>query len=305
MQSVVTYIRNPKKLLSAMVVKLNWLFPDALYLKIRYYLYFGKRLNLKAPKTFSEKIQWLKLYNRKPEYTMMVDKYAVKKYVKSIIGEKYIIPTLGVWNSFDDIDFDSLPDKFVLKTTNGGGSTGVLLCKNKRSFNKGKARQILELSLKRNIYDTFREWPYKNVHPQILAEELLEFPDNTDLYDYKFFCFNGEPQYCQVISGRNDVMSIDFFDKSWIHQPFHEPKDYPFAQTEPAKPVRYELMVSLARQLAKDIPFVRIDFYNLNGNMYFGEITFFPTSGFGGFMPEKWDEKFGEMIEIDANLWKR
>lgn len=296
MQPIINYIRNPKMLLTILVVKLNWMFSDAIYLKIRYFLYFGKRLHLKNPQTFSEKIQWLKLYNRKPEYTVMVDKYAVKDYVKSIIGEKYIIPTLGVWNCFDEIDFDKLPEKFVLKTTNGGGGEGVVICKDKRNLDRNTAKRKIENSIKHNIYTTLKEWPYKDVHPQILAEELLEFPNDTDLYDYKFFCFNGEPKYCQVISGRNRGMAIDFFDNDWKHQPFHEPKFFPFAKEEPTKPIGFEQMQILARKLAQNIPFVRIDFYDIGGTIYFGEITFFPTSGFGGFLPQKWDLEFGKLL---------
>lgn len=300
MLSISTYIQSPYLLAIALLKKSWWLFSDKHFLQLRYYLEMHKRLRLNNPQTFSEKIQWLKLYNRKPEYTTLVDKYAVKDYVRSIIGEEYIIPTLGVWDNFDEIDFDTLPEEFVLKTTGGGGSTGVIICKSKNKLDKNAAKIKLEYSAKHNIYTILKEWPYKNVQPRILAETLLEFPDNADLYDYKFFCFNGEPEYCQVISGRNQVMSIDFFDKDWKHQPFHEPKEFPFAETEPIKPIGYELMLNLARQLSKDIPFVRIDFYNINGQIYFGEITFFPTSGFGGFSPNEWDLKLGNLIPLPS-----
>lgn len=298
MQPIINYIRNPKAILSSLTVKFYWLFSDAAYLKIRYYLYFGKRLDLKNPQTFSEKLQWLKLYNRRPEYTTMVDKYAVKDYVKSIIGEEYIIPTLGVWDRPEDIDFDSLPDKFVLKTTHGGGGGGVVICKNKAKLEKQETFSKLNQSLKSDIYKKLKEWPYKNVQSRIIVEKLLEFPSGVDLFDYKFFCFNGEPEYCQVISGRNQVMSIDFFDKNWIHQSFHEPKIFPFAKVKPVKPIGYELMLDFARKLSKGIPFVRIDLYNIKGKIYFGEITFYPTSGFGGFSPEEWDLKFGKLIKL-------
>ena len=304
------YINNPRKLLSVLVVKLNWLFPDAIYLKIRYYLYFGKRLNLKDPKTFSEKIQWLKLYNKKPEYTMMVDKYAVKEYVKSIIGEKYIIPTLGVWNSFDDIDFDSLPDKFVLKTTNGGGNGGVVICKDKKQFNKNQARKRLVQSLGKSIYSTFREYPYKDVPRRIIAETYMQNADDSELTDYKFFCFNGVPHYCQVIADRRTCETIDFYDTEWNHQEFIGLLPVGSSEIKSAtqlvsKPTRYAEMLEIAAKLAKGHSFLRVDLYSINNEIYFGELTFFPASGFGVFNPEKWNEKLGEMIEIDANLWNR
>lgn len=275
-------------------------FSDTLYLKLLYNLNFNKQLNLKNPQTFSEKIQWLKLYNRKQEYTQLVDKAEVKQYVKKIIGEEYVIPTYHIWNALDEIDVNSLPDKFVLKTTGGGGSTGVVICNDKSKFDYDAVKRKLKKSSERNIYKNFREWPYKNIRPRFIAEQLLEMPDGSDLMDYKFFCFNGEPKYCQVISGRNDVMSIDFFDMKWEHQPFHEPRNYPFAEVRPLKPINFDLMKDLSRKLADNIPFVRIDFYNINGKIYFSEITFFPTSGLGGFSPEEWDLKFGRMINLPS-----
>lgn len=275
-------------------------FSDTLYLKLLYNLNFNKQLNLKNPQTFSEKIQWLKLYNRKQEYTQLVDKAEVKQYVKKIIGEEYVIPTYHIWNALDEIDVNSLPDKFVLKTTGGGGSTGVVICNDKSKFDYDAVKRKLKKSSERNIYKNFREWPYKNVRPRFIAEQLLEMPDGSDLMDYKFFCFNGEPKYCQVISGRNDVMSIDFFDMEWVHQPFHEPRNYPFAEVRPLKPINFDLMKDLSRKLADNIPFVRIDFYNISGKIYFSEITFFPTSGLGGFSPEEWDLKFGRMINLPS-----
>lgn len=273
---------------------------DKQYLKCLYRLNFGKPLNLKNPQTFSEKIQWLKLYNRNPHYTLLVDKVKVKDYVKSVIGEDYIIPTLGIWDSFDEIDWEALPNSFVLKTSGGGGSTGVVICNNKDELDRMAVQRRLERSLHNNIYKQYKEWPYKDVLPKILAEKLIKPSNGADLMDYKFFCFNGEPYYCQVISGRKDVMSIDFFDKNWTHQDFHEPKNFPFAKARPCKPINYELMWKLAKELSQGIPFVRIDFYNVDGKIYFGEITFFPTSGLGGFEPDSWDLKFGQLIKLPS-----
>lgn len=282
--------------------------PDSVMLRIMFRLRMGKKLNLKNPQTFSEKLQWLKLYDRKPEYTTMVDKYAVKEHVANIIGGGYIIPTLGVWDKPEDIEWDKLPNRFVLKTTHGGGGTGVVICKDKATFDKQEACKKLNESLKIDIYTLLKEWPYKNVPRRIIAEQYME--DNSqkpnvkkDLPDYKFFCFNGEPKYCQVITGRNDKMCIDFFDKDWHHQPFHEPKNYPFADVEPQRPNNYEQMWNAARELAKDKDFSRIDFYQIQDNVYFGEITFYPTSGFGGFNPENYDEILGKMITLTGKSY--
>lgn len=271
--------------------------PDKLYLRVLYRLRMNKRLNLKDPHTFSEKLQWLKLYDRNPDYVLMVDKYAVKQYVAKIIGEKYIIPTIGVWRSFDEIDFNQLPNSFVLKCTHDSG--GVVICKDKTKLNIASARKKLNKSLKHNYYWGNREWPYKQVPRRIIAEMYIEPSSETnDLPDYKFFCFNGVPMYCQVITGRNKAMCIDFFDKDWNHQPFHEPYFYPFAKQELIRPSQYELMWSLAQSLAQDKPFSRIDFYQVNDCVFFGEITFYPTSGMGGFNPEKFDLFFGNLIEL-------
>ena len=286
-----------RKILFRLVQKFNFLFNDKIYLKIIYFLGMGRKLNLSNPKRFSEKIQWLKLYNRKSLYTQMVDKVEVKKYVSSAIGTEYIVPTIKVWDKIDDINVDSLPEKFVLKTTGGGGSCGVVICRNKSCFDLNQAKTTLNKSFKDNIYRRYREWPYKNVSNRIIAEELLDY---ETLFDYKFFCFNGVPKYCQVISGRDEVMSIDFFDKEWNHQNFHEPREYPFAKRTIPKPKNFSLMLDLAKKLANGIPFVRIDFYNIEGRIYFGEITFFPTSGLGGFEPDEYDLKWGELLHLPS-----
>ena len=277
--------------------KYGFWIPDKLYLQLLYTTETGKRLNLKNPKLFGEKIQWLKLYCRKPEYSIMVDKYAVKSYVSNIIGKDYVLPTLGVWDRPEDINFDELPQQFVLKTTNGGGSGGVLICKDKTLLDKALVIRKMRQAMKSDIYGVYREWPYKNVKSRIIAEKYIG-KQNEDLKDYKFFCFNGVPKYCQVISGRNDVMSIDFFNMEWEHQPFHEPKQFPFSKEEINRPQSLLEMVKLSQLLSCNIPFIRVDFYEVNGRPFFGELTFFPTSGMGGFEPGEWDEVFGEMINL-------
>lgn len=298
------YKKNPKLLGIAILSHLAPIIPDKQYLKWMFRLEMGHKLNLKNPKTFCEKIQWLKLYNRKPEYTQMVDKFAVKEYAANIIGNEYIIPTLGVWDRFEDIDFDKLPNQFVLKTTHGGGNTGVVICRDKSKLDRNVARKRLNKSLQISLYDQLREWPYKDVERRIIAEEYLGCIGNTDLIDYKFYCFNGQPLYCQVIKDRNSKETIDFFDQEWNHQVFYglnlygrNPKaiqsSYPID-----RPINYDKMVEVASKLSHNIPFARVDLYNIGGKIYFGEITFFPASGYGMFTPSEWDYKLGNLIKL-------
>lgn len=310
MQSVTTYAKHPEILFSALITRFGFLFPDKLYLGLMFRLKMGYWPNLKNPKTFSEKLQWLKLYDRKPQYTKMVDKITAKEYVSKTIGEKYVIPTLGVWNSFEDIDFESLPDKFVLKTNNGGGSNGVVICKNKATFDKKNAKKKLVESMKQNIYRTHREWPYKNVKPKIFAEVYLEEThtiQKEDLNDYKWFCFNGEPKYCQVIQDRNTKETIDFFDTEWNHQDFvglQSPigeilgVSLKNADKLPLRPSGLKTQLDIARQLSKGLPFSRIDLYEVSEKEYFGEITFFPLSGFGKFFPDDYNQLLGAMLRL-------
>lgn len=294
---------KPNLLGSAILTRIAPIFPDRLYLQLRFRLEMGYRLDLDDPKTFSEKLQWLKLYNRKPEYTQMVDKVGAKEYVASIIGEEYIIPTIGVWDKFDDIDFDKLPNQFVLKTTHGGGSTGVVICKNKSTFDIVAAKQKLNRSLKSDIYTRLREWPYKNVRRRIIAEKFLSDNTHADLPDYKFYCFNGEPMYCQVIRGRNELETIDFYDMEWNHMPFVGLN--PVAKngnTPVARPLHLDNMIAVCKKLAKDTPFSRIDLYVINNKEYFGEITFYPMSGLGEFRPKEWNVKLGEWIKLPGKF---
>lgn len=269
-----------------------------IYLKKVFKLRVGIKLNLNTPRTFTEKLQWLKIHDHKPQYTTMVDKYEVKKYVADKIGEQYIIPTLGVWESFDEINFNKLPNQFVLKCTHDSG--GLVICRNKIQFDKQAARRKISKSLKRNYYYLGREWPYKNVPPRIIAEQYMKDSETSELRDYKFFCFNGEPIYCQVISDRSSVETIDFYDMEWTHQPFTGlalPRK-PFSEVSISVPRTFEKMKKSAKVLSKDIPFVRVDFYEINGEMYFGELTFYPASGFGEFSPDEWNYKLGDMITL-------
>ena len=273
------------------------LIPDKLYLKIMYRRCLGKKLNLKNPQTYNEKLQWLKLYNRNPEYTKMVDKYEVKKYVADKIGEEYIIPTLGVWNKFEEIDFDTLPQQFVLKTTHDSG--GVVICKDKSTFDYETAKKKLNSSLKNNFYYMGREWPYKNVKPRIIAEKYMEDSATKELRDYKLFAFDGVVKALFIASDRqnpNEDTKFDFFDSTLKHLDFTN--GHPNASVPPACPETFAEMKKLAEKLSEKIPHLRCDFYEINGKIYFGELTFFHWSGFTPFSPEEWDKTFGDWIKL-------
>lgn len=270
--------------------------PDEKFLKKKFKLYIGYDLNLDNPKSFNEKLQWLKLHDRQSIYTTMVDKYEVKSYIASIIGDEHIIPTLGVWNSFDEIDFDTLPNQFVLKCTNDSG--GVVICKNKSDLDKMTAKQKIEKCLNSNFYYWGREWPYKNVEPRIIAEAYMEDSSGEDLNDYKLMCFNGKVKCSFVCSERysDEGLKVTFFDNDWSVLPFE--RHYPKSTRPIDKPENFNEMIQLAEKLSKDIPFVRVDFYDINGKIYFGEMTFFPGCGFEEFTPEEWDYKLGEWIDL-------
>ena len=273
------------------------LLPDSIYIQMKYFHHFHRFANLTNPQTFNEKLQWLKLHDRNPLYPTLVDKYAVKKWVADKIGRQYIIPTLGAWNTFDEIDFDKLPAQFVLKTTHDSG--GVVICRDKTHFYKQAARKKLTRSLKHNYYYSGREWPYKNVPHKIIAEAFIGNGSQKDITDYKFFCFNAQPVYCQVITDRTTQERVDFFDMQWQHQPFTGlQKPFPHALTQPGRPACFDQMKQTCTLLAKDIPFARIDFYEVDKKMYFGEVTFFPASGFGTFTPNTWNKVIGNLLKL-------
>lgn len=270
---------------------------DKAFLKMQFKTAFGYKLDLKNPQTYSEKLQWLKLYDRKPIYNTMVDKAAVKDYVAKKIGEQYIIKTFGVWEQFDEIDFDALPNQFVLKCTHDSG--GLVICKDKSVLDIAEARKKIEKSLKKNYYKQNREWPYKDVKPRIIAEKYMEDSNTGELCDYKFFAFDGEVKAMFIASERNNKNTetrFDFFDREFNHLPFTN--GHPNADAPPQKPDKYDEMVALAEKLSSGIPQARIDFYEVDGRVYFGEITLFHWSGFKPFKPFEWDEKFGGFIKL-------
>ena len=268
--------------------------PDKAFLKLTYRIHFKEKLNLKAPETFNQKLQWLKLYNRNPEYITMVDKYEVRKYISKSIGEEYLIPCLGVWENPDEINYDSLPDKFVLKCTHDSGS--VMIC-DKESLDKIKIKKFFTKKLKKNMFWWGREWPYKNLKPRIIAEEYME-DESGELRDYKLMCFNGKVKCAFVCSDRfsNKGLHVTFFDNNWNVMPFE--RSFPSVKEGVARPINYNTMIQLAEQLAASIPFVRVDFYEINGKIYFGELTFFPGNGTEAFQPKEWDYTLGQWIEL-------
>lgn len=274
---------------------LNFL-PDRIFLELVYWLRMGKKLNLKEPKIYNEKLQWLKLYDRNPEYTRLVDKHEVKSFVAERIGEEYIIPTLGVWDNVEDIDFDALPNQFVLKCTHDSG--GLVICRSKKDLDLRAARNKIKKRLKRNYYWYGREWPYKNVKPRIIAEPYLEDKKNGELRDYKFFCFDGQAKVMFVATERQkkgEEVKFDFFDMDFKHLDLRQ--GHPNAKSPVEKPETFEQMRKLAELLSQGIPQIRVDFYEVDGKNYFGEMTFFHFCGTVPFEPEEWDYTFGEWIK--------
>lgn len=271
---------------------------DETYLKRKYKACMGKELNLTNPQTFNEKLQWLKLHDRKPEYTTMVDKYAVKKYVADIIGEEYIIPTLGVWDDSDEIDFDKLPNQFVLKCNHNSG-TGMCICKDKSELDFDKVKRELRKGLKQDYYLNGREWPYKNVKRRVIAEKYMENKEARELRDYKIHCFNGIPKFILVCSERfsGNGTKEDFFDINWNKLSFKRP-ELDCSSKVIKQPIHLEKMLKLSEMLSKGKAFLRCDFYEINEKVYFGELTFFPASGFEAFEPEEWDYKLGSWLEL-------
>ena len=269
---------------------------DRMYLRMLFRLRMHTKLHLDPPQTFNEKLQWLKLYDHKPEYTQMADKYEMKSYVSSKIGEGYTVPVLGVWEHFDEIDFDSLPDQFVLKCTHNSG--GVVICRDKKQFNRKKTRKKIEQGLKKNYYYNSLEWPYRDIKPRILAEQYMVDESGYELKDYKLMCFNGKVRCTFACSqrGSRDGLCINTYDRDWNPMSFGREKVR--NSEELPKPSCYDRMVELAEILSDGIPFIRVDFYQINGKPYIGELTFFPASGMKRFDPESWDTIMGDWLQL-------
>lgn len=288
-----------KRFLYKMRMRSHRLFPvaDDCYVKMMFYRDMGYKLDLDNPVTFNEKLQWLKVYNHQPEYTAMVDKAAAKEYVAGIIGPEYIIPTLGLWDRFEDIDFEALPEKFVLKTTHD--SKSVVICTDKSKFDKEAARERLTASLGRSYYLKYREWPYKDIKPRIIAEEYMVDESGTELKDYKFSCYDGEATDVMLCFDRSSGdTKFYFFDKEWNLLRYNRRgKEAPEGFTVP-KPKNMDKMFEIAARLSKGVPYLRVDLYNIDGKIYFGELTFFPRSGCDPNLLPETDRLFGSRITL-------
>lgn len=292
------YLRSPKKTIIYIMNKGYCGFvSDGLFLRLKYRLVIGRRLNLKNPKTFNEKLQWLKINDRNDIYAKLVDKYEVKKHVAEKIGEEYIIPTIGVYNKFGEIDFEKLPEQFVIKCTHDSG--GLVICKDKNRFDKVAAEKKIKKSLRRKYYRHSREWSYKNVKPRVIVEKYMENKDNDELTDYKVMCFNGKAKMIFTCTERfGDGLKVTFFDLDWKKLPFE--RHYPASKKDIPRPKNLKKMIELSEKLAEGLTFVRMDWYEINGKLYFGEYTFYPGSGMEEFTPEEWDRRLGDMMDLSG-----
>lgn len=268
--------------------------PDEPYLKMVFRIKTGKKLNLKNPKTFCDKLNWLKLHDVHPEYTRLADKIAVREYLKEVLGEDICIPMLGTWEHYDDIDFDALPDQFVLKCNHDSGSVKIITDKSK--IDHTELRKFFEGRLKVNSYVLAREYPYRDITPRIYAEMFMVPKGESDISDYKFLCFNGKPQVMFTITNRQKDCRQDFFDMDFNHLPIMGV--YPNSSGNVSEPKKFEEMKALAGKLSQGMTFVRIDLYEINGNIYFGEFTHFDAGGFWPKKPEEWEYKLGDLIDI-------
>lgn len=274
--------------------------PDKAYLQIHYFLTVGRFVNFKNPKTYTEKLQWLKVNKQCPEYTKLVDKLTVREHIKEVWGEEHLFPLLGVWNSFEEINFDELPEKFVLKCNHDSGSTKVI--KNKFDLTDDDMNELsahFKNRLKREYFYAGREYPYKGIKPQIIAEQFMvdESAPEKAIEDYKFFCFNGEPKLMFIATDRNIDVKFDFFDMDFNHLDIVN--IHPQSDKQIEKPEKFEEMKEIAAKLSKGMRHVRIDLYELNGKLYFGEYTFFHGGGFGEFKPQEWEERLGSWIDLN------
>lgn len=294
-------MHDRRHLAFAIFRRLSWLFPhDELYTKIYYRLDVNKKLNLSNPELFNEKLQWLKLYDHNIGYSDMADKYLVKSIVAARIGSEYVAPVLGVWNDPRKIDWDILPEKFVLKTNHDGGGNGIVVCKDKSKLKISQAKKILMRSWRRSSYRIAREWPYKNIKKVVFAEKFLEDSRYHELRDYKFFCFDGTPKLLYVASerGRQAKANFDFFDMDFNH--LEITNGHSLSKQPIEKPESFDEMKRLASELSAGFPFIRVDFYEVDGHPYFGEYTFYHLGGTGTFHPDEWNKILGDWITLPS-----
>ncbi len=294
---ILYYLKNPGKMIMPLGDKgfFNWI-PDRAYLSLLFRGQFHKKLNFANPQTYNEKLQWLKLNDRKPLYHTIVDKYEVKSYVASKIGSQYVIPTLGVWDNPDEIDFESLPQKFVLKCTHDSGST--IVCHNKDLLDIKMVKKKLNGCLKRSTFWFGREWPYKDLKPRVIAEQLLESESENGLDDYKVLCFHGEPKLIEVHSGRYTTHhTMEYYDTNWQRKDIQQTR-YQMAEIPQMMPSPLAEMLELSAELSKDFIHIRVDWYIIKSQLFFGELTFYDASGLVSFKDEKWDYEFGSWINL-------
>lgn len=269
---------------------------DKNYIQFVAKLRFGKTFDLQDPKTFNEKLNWLKLYDRKPLYTKLADKYAVKSYVRDLIGDEYVVPCFGVWEHFDDIDFDKLPSSFVLKCTHD--SSGAVICKDKAELDLKEIRSFVDRCLRKNNFYHSREWAYKDIPHKVIADMLLDDGSGHELRDYKFWCFNGVPKYMYCTNKAEDIFE-NFYDMDF--NPVEINHGFRRQVPEFNCPKEFHLMKDLAAKLSSGIPFVRVDFFDVKGRVYFGEFTFYDWAGFRPFADDKWDVYLGSLIDLSNN----
>lgn len=295
------WISNPTELFKSILYRTSVLYPDKIFLKCFYHLNTGQKLNLDYPRGYNEKLQWMKLYYRKPEMVSLVDKIAVKEIVAERIGKEYVIPTLKTYSSVDEIRLADLPERFVLKTNNGGGNSGVVVCKDVSCFDFPAAKKKLKASLNTPMYPHTREWPYKMIKPAILAEEYKEDASGKELKDYKFFCFDGRVKVLFIGTERStgDV-KFDFYDREFNHLDIVQ--IHPMSGQMIQKPKNFDRMIEIAEKLSDGWPHVRVDLYNIDGQILFGEMTFFHHGGFVPFHPEKWDTILGDYIHLPEKV---
>lgn len=290
-------VKHPEKIVYGLERKglLDWL-SEKEYIKITYRLAFGRKLNLDDPKALTEKINWYKLYYRDPLMRKCVDKYEVRQYVRESIGDAYLNECFGVWNSIEEIDYNALPNQFVLKPTNGSGD--IVICKNKSHFNWEEAKRTLTKYSKRSFATKTKEWAYYDVPFRIIGERLIKSSDENQIKDYKFFCFNGEPEFLFVASDRGtEHLKFDFFDKKWNRLPITNAHEHNMTLN---KPQYFNEMLEIARKLSKPFPHVRVDLYEEENKVFFGELTFYHFGGFTKFEPDEWDYKLEEYFDLKS-----
>lgn len=293
-----TFLHNPWIFGQKMVFWTRWLWSDEVYLRLYYFFCMKKFLHLKNPETYNEKLQWLKLYDRNPMYSTLVDKYEVKKIVAERIGRKHVATLLAHWDTPEELSFEGLPKSFVLKTTHGGGNRGVIIVRDKTAVNIEEIRKDLKKAMQCDLFKLSKEWPYKNIKRRIIAEEFLEDKETGELRDYKFFCFDGVVKALFVATERQKRKEpfFCFFDENY--RPIDVKQGHPRPEILPKKPEMFDQMKSIAENLSKGLNHVRVDLYQVNGEIYFGEFTFYHFGGTVPFEPEMWDYVFGSWLKL-------